>query len=187
MTKYNIETIINVVAIILIIIILYKLIFGSRCDKQEHLSSTTNAMLSNEAIQNMSSLLNTGSGSLTNLNVTGSFKVGNLKANSDGSINMGGSTTIRPDGTISVGPSIVINNNGSINVGSSTVINNDGSIKFGQSSMINVDGSLKIKNTIISADGALSVDPNLHIRIGDTIITSKGVMTNNITVPTPYK
>jgi hypothetical protein len=66
----------------LILIILYNLFINN----YEHASSVSNNILSNEAIQNMSSVLNTGNGTITNLTITGQLKIGNVTINPDGTI-----------------------------------------------------------------------------------------------------
>lgn len=72
----------------------------------ERLTTTSTSILSNESIQNMASLLNSGQGTVQNLRVIGTLQIGNvsLTSNEDGSVNFGSSKLLQ-DGTIQFGNS----------------------------------------------------------------------------------
>lgn len=83
MDKIFRNNIIIFIIIVLMLVGLYKL-FGF--DNEEHLSSTSNAVLSNEAVQNMGSVLNSGNGKINNLEILNSLKIGNLTIDNTGRI-----------------------------------------------------------------------------------------------------
>lgn len=107
----NNNNIINGLILFFLLISLF-LISNTNLEKFTDMSST-----SNEGIQNLASAYNTGTATLTNLEITGNFKIGNTLISSDGTINIG-STKIAPDGTVNVGP-LKINPDGSIDVADS--------------------------------------------------------------------
>lgn len=90
----------NNIILLIIVLIIGTTLYISYFKKNEHLTSGSLSTLSNEAIQTMGSVLNTGNGTVTNLNVLGKLTIGKTTINSDGSINVG-KTTIDSNGNIS--------------------------------------------------------------------------------------
>lgn len=92
----------KILTIFLLLIICYVIYKQYYCDSSsEHLTIGSSSLLSNEAVQNMSSMLNTGTGTMQNLVITGKLQLGNvvLTPNTDGSVKFGNST-LYSDGTI---------------------------------------------------------------------------------------
>ncbi len=126
-------------------------------NKNEHLTQTSISTLSNEAVQTMGSVLNTGNGIINNLTILGTLKVGKTIINSDGSIKIGntvidtngnitGATlnwngtennwTLGPEGNfIELKNSISQNNSNGNQIGAQYSFIGDGNIDFGQNTV----------------------------------------------------
>lgn len=181
MFKNNIEILLT--ALFVVVVVYYFWVNNGRNSNSEHLTDGTNITLSNEAIQTMGSVLNTGNGTINNLTITGTLKVGTTLINADGSIKAGGTTVINADGSIKVG---------------NTVIGTDGIIKtnglqigaIGDSvTNLKITGTLTAGATTISQDGTIQVGvsgptilPSGLITLGDTQIGKNGAAMNNLTV-----
>ena len=92
---------IGIAIIVLLLLMIIPIYWKFNKDNaNEHLTSLTYTTLSNEAIQNMGSVLNSGSGKVNNLEITGSLKIGNLTIDKDGNLNWPSGASINSSGRI---------------------------------------------------------------------------------------
>lgn len=159
----------------------------------EYLTGTTTLTLSNESVQNMASILNTGQGTVQNLKIMDSLEIGNikLKANTDGSVQFG-ATKLLQDGTIQFGES-KLNPNGNITVGSHS-LNADGTgtltnpmIKWftnGATWKLAPEGDVMVvRNEKATADSRIAFFSNVYADVSRDIVSPGNISGNTLSVP----
>lgn len=150
----------NITMLLTIVIMIIGLYFMFSNDSKEHLTvlNGTNASLSNEAIQNMGSVLNTGNGTVNNLNITGALKIGNLTINNDGRIYWPSGWSIGVDGEV-----VTLRNSGT---------GKDNRIAFFKNSLVDIGADVNTNG------GNMTVGGNLQVNGTATVNTS--ITTGNI-------
>lgn len=113
----------NNILLLIIIVVCLSFIYYRFFYEKEYATNVTSESLSNEGIQTMVSVLNSGQGKLSNLEITGTLTVGTTVIKSDGTITAGtgGKIKIDPSGTVKVGD-VTINPTGSISFPSGWVV-----------------------------------------------------------------
>jgi hypothetical protein len=172
---------------IMLIFIILVMIYNSN---NENLTGTSTSVLSNESVQNMATLLNTGQGTIQNLKITGTLQVGNINlvSNTDGSVSFGGSKLLQ-DGSIQFGSS-KLTPDGNIITGNQ-IINANGTITNpilkwtnGTKWQMAPEGDVMIiRNSGAAQDSRFAIFPNVFTDISTNISSPGNISGNTLSIP----
>lgn len=161
MIRRNINYFNNVSALIVLFItcvIIYYLIYKTN----EDFNTVSNGVLTNEGVQVMGSILNSGSGTIDNLTILGSLKIGNTTIDKDGAISIGEMTSIDKYGQIMIkGPNskYYLHTEGDVFVIRNSSSKEDSRYAFGPDGYIDMGKDIAASNIRVS--GNLTVGQDL--------------------------